>query len=62
MQFRVLGPLAVVDDDGLPLRLGSARERYVLASLLMAADRLVPADRLIDALWARAAAAAGGGY
>lgn len=51
VQFRVLGPLAVVADDGTPVRLGSARERFVLAMLLVAADRLVPADRLIDALW-----------
>ena len=51
VQFRVLGPLAVVADDGTTVRLGSARERFVLAMLLVAADRLVPADRLIDALW-----------
>ncbi len=51
MQFRVLGPLEVVDDDGALVRLGSARERYVLATLLVSADRLVPAERLIDALW-----------
>jgi DNA-binding SARP family transcriptional activator/tetratricopeptide (TPR) repeat protein len=30
---------------------GSGRERFVLASLLLNADRLFPADRLIDLLW-----------
>ena len=43
--------MEVVADDGGLLRLGSARERFVLAMLLVAADRLVPAERLIDALW-----------
>lgn len=49
--FRVLGPLAV-EGEGGPLPLGSARERLVLALLLLNADRLVPTERLIDALWA----------
>ena len=43
--------MEVVADDGALLRLGSARERFVLATLLVGADRLVPAERLIDGLW-----------
>ncbi|GAB3886318.1 BTAD domain-containing putative transcriptional regulator [Terrabacter terrigena] len=47
----MLGPMEVIADDGELLRLGSARERFVLATLLVSADRLVPAERLIDGLW-----------
>lgn len=43
--------MEVVDDDDRPVRLGGARERFVLAMLLLGADRLVPAERLIDGLW-----------
>ena len=51
MQFRVLGPVEALDDDGAPIRLGSGRERLVLALLLVGADRLVPTEQLIDSLW-----------
>lgn len=50
MQFRVLGPVEVEASD-VSLRLGSGRERLVLALLLLRADRLTSAERLIDALW-----------
>jgi DNA-binding SARP family transcriptional activator len=51
VQFRVLGPVEALDDDGSPVRLGSGRERLVLALLLVGADRLVPTEQLIDSLW-----------
>lgn len=51
VQFRVLGPIEVSSDEGVAVPLGSGRERLVLARLLLAADRLVPTERLIDALW-----------
>ncbi|GAA3707668.1 BTAD domain-containing putative transcriptional regulator [Terrabacter ginsenosidimutans] len=51
VQFRVLGPVEALDDDGAPIRLGSGRERLVLALLLVGADRLVPTEQLIDSLW-----------
>ena len=50
MDFRVLGPLEVGGDDG-PLPLGGARQRAVLALLLLSANRVVPRERLIHDLW-----------
>lgn len=48
----MLGPVEVLIDDVAQVPLGSGRERLVLAMLLLGADRLVPSERLIDALWA----------
>ncbi|MGH3739463.1 MAG: BTAD domain-containing putative transcriptional regulator, partial [Micromonosporaceae bacterium] len=50
VEFGVLGPVEV-RHEGRTLPTGSARERYVLAALLLDADRLVSTDRLVDALW-----------
>lgn len=51
MEFRVLGPLEVVDDEGRSLPLGGARQRALLAALLLRANEVVPLDTLIDQLW-----------
>lgn len=48
-QFRILGPLEV-EVGGRPVTVGK-RERTLLALLLLSADRVVSADRLIDDLW-----------
>ena len=50
MQFRLLGPVEV-EDDGRPLVLGSAKQRALLAILLLHANEVVSRDRLIDELW-----------
>jgi DNA-binding SARP family transcriptional activator len=50
MDFRVLGPLEVGGDRGT-LELGGIKQRSVLALLLLHANEVVSADRLIDALW-----------
>jgi DNA-binding SARP family transcriptional activator len=50
MEFRVLGPLEVVD-RGRPLALGGPRQRALLALLLTRANEVVSTDRLIDDLW-----------
>jgi YVTN family beta-propeller protein len=50
MQFRLLGPLEV-EDNGRPLVLGSAKQRALLAILLLHANEVVSRDRLIDQLW-----------
>jgi DNA-binding SARP family transcriptional activator/tetratricopeptide (TPR) repeat protein len=50
MEFRLLGPLEVVD-QGIPLSLGSLRQRIVLTMLLFEANRIVPVTRLVDGLW-----------
>jgi len=51
VQFRILGPLQVLDDDGRPLVLGGAKQRALLAVLLLHAGQVVSAERLIDELW-----------
>ena len=50
MEYRVLGPLEVRGDDG-PLPLGGAKQRALLALLLLNANRVVSRERLIDELW-----------
>ena len=50
MEFRILGPLEVLD-DGRPLALGRLKERIVLAVLLLHANEFVSRERLIDELW-----------
>lgn len=50
MEFRILGPLEVVDADR-PLALGGERQRALLALLLTRANEVVSTDHLIDELW-----------
>jgi DNA-binding SARP family transcriptional activator/ABC-type oligopeptide transport system substrate-binding subunit/outer membrane protein assembly factor BamB len=50
LQFRILGPLQVLD-GGEPLPLGGAKQRSTLAMLLLARNQVVSRDRLIDGLW-----------
>ncbi|CAL9364752.1 hypothetical protein SUDANB121_00747 [Nocardiopsis dassonvillei] len=51
MRFGVLGPLAVWDDRGEPVRVPELKVRLLLAALLIDPGRVVPADRLVDDLW-----------
>ncbi|MFY1691421.1 BTAD domain-containing putative transcriptional regulator [Plantactinospora sp. WMMB782] len=50
MRFRILGPLSV-EIAGAPLRIRSARVSALLATLLLEANRTVPTERLIEAVW-----------
>jgi ABC-type branched-subunit amino acid transport system substrate-binding protein/DNA-binding SARP family transcriptional activator len=50
MEFRVLGPLEVID-GGSALPIGGPRQRVVLAYLVLDANRVVAADELIDGIW-----------
>ncbi|MGN6797297.1 MAG: BTAD domain-containing putative transcriptional regulator [Gaiellaceae bacterium] len=50
MEFRLLGPLEV-EDDGRPIALAAAKERALLAVLVLRRGGRVSTDRLIDALW-----------
>src|SRR5439155_6574620 len=52
MEYRILGPLEVFE-DGLPLKI-FGKPRAVLAMLLLNANQVVSADRLVDALWEQA--------
>ncbi len=51
MDFRILGPLEV-REGGRALELGGARQRALLALLLLSANEVVSSDRLLDELWA----------
>ena len=50
MEFGILGPLAVWE-DGAELELGAAKQRAVLAILLLHAGETMSTERLVDALW-----------
>ena len=50
-EFRVLGPLEIVADDGSSIPLGGQKQRAVLALLLLRANHVVPTDTLIDRVW-----------
>ena len=51
MQFRILGPLEAVDDQGATLPLGGGRQLALFALLLLNANEVVSTDRLVDELW-----------
>ncbi|WP_330328575.1 transcriptional regulator [Streptomyces sp. NBC_00536] len=51
MEFRVLGPVAVVSERGEPLPLGPAKRRGLLAMLVRCPNAAVAVDRLTEALW-----------
>src|SRR4051794_725339 len=50
MEFRILGPLEVVE-EGRPVSLERRRMRALLAFLLLHANEPVSSDRLIDEVW-----------
>jgi DNA-binding SARP family transcriptional activator len=50
MEFRLLGPLEVVEGDRV-LALGGRKQRSLLAVLLLHANEVVSSDRLIAELW-----------
>lgn len=50
LELRVLGPVAALS-DGLPIDLGTAKERALLALLALNAGKVVSADRIADDLW-----------
>jgi predicted ATPase/DNA-binding SARP family transcriptional activator len=49
-EFRILGALEVTSDAG-DVDLGAPRQRALLALLALNGNRVVPRDRIIDALW-----------
>ena len=56
MEFRVLGPLEVVDGDTV-LALPAGRRRALLTLLAVHANEVVSVDRLVDELWGESAPA-----
>jgi DNA-binding SARP family transcriptional activator len=53
LEFRILGPLEVVGEDG-SIQLGGPKQRATLAILLLTANRVVSVDELADGLYAGA--------
>jgi DNA-binding SARP family transcriptional activator len=53
VDFRILGPLGV-SRDGRPLDLGGHRLKVLVCLLLLHANEVVSAERIIDALWGEA--------
>ena len=58
MEFRLLGPLEVLH-DGAEVPVRGARQRELLALLLLHAGQVVSNDRLMDALWGERQPSAG---
>ncbi len=58
VEFRLLGPLEVLH-DGAEVPVRGARQRELLALLLLHAGQVVSSDRLMDALWGDSQPAAG---
>ena len=54
MEFRLLGPLEVIGDDGEPIALGGPRPRALLTLLLLHPNEVVSVDRLVDGVWGEA--------
>lgn len=50
MQYRILGPLEVVNDEE-PIDIGPHKQRSLLALLLIHANRVVPTDGILDEIW-----------
>ena len=50
LEFRILGPLEVLD-EGDPVRLGGRNQRAVLALLLLRVNEPVSTEGLVDELW-----------
>ncbi len=53
MEFRLLGPMEVLDGDA-PIVLGGLKQRALLARLLVSPNRTVAVDRIVDDIWGEA--------
>ena len=51
MQFRMLGPLEVVGDDGEPIEVRGAKLKGLLVLLALRAGDVVPVGQVVEDLW-----------
>ena len=51
MRFGILGRLRVAGEDGRAVAVTAARQRVLLAALLLSANRVVPAESLAETVW-----------
>lgn len=52
MELRILGPFDVIDDNGRAVDVGGLRPQALLVALALADGHPVPADQLLDQVWA----------
>lgn len=53
MRLRLLGPLEVLDPQGMPIVVSGQKRRALLATLVVRAGRVVSTGRLAEELWGR---------
>ena len=51
VEFHILGPLEIVDDEGRASPVRGEKVRRLLALLLISPNRVVSTDRLVDQIW-----------
>jgi DNA-binding SARP family transcriptional activator len=51
VRLAILGPLLVVDDAGREISVAAARQRTLLAALLVRANRMLSVDELAELVW-----------
>jgi DNA-binding SARP family transcriptional activator len=51
VEFRLLGPLELVGDDGRLIELPAGKPRVLLGLLLLEAGSVVSVDRVVDVVW-----------
>ncbi|GAA3844851.1 BTAD domain-containing putative transcriptional regulator [Saccharothrix violaceirubra] len=51
MRVNLLGPIELVSADGVPVPVGAAKRRTVLAALALDLNRVVSGDRLLSLVW-----------
>jgi DNA-binding SARP family transcriptional activator len=51
VEFRILGPVEVVDDSGSVVAVGGSRERTLLGLLVLSANKVLSTERLLEELW-----------
>jgi predicted ATPase/DNA-binding SARP family transcriptional activator len=51
VELRILGPLEVLGDDGVPVDVGGSRPRTLLVDLALAQGHTVPAEQLLEDIW-----------
>jgi DNA-binding SARP family transcriptional activator len=55
MRFGILGSLQVLGETNQAIAVPAAKQRIILAALLLSADKIVSVDRLADVLWGTSA-------
>jgi predicted ATPase/DNA-binding SARP family transcriptional activator/class 3 adenylate cyclase len=57
LELRLLGPIELIGEEGVPIALPAGKPRLLLALLALQAGRVVSVDRLVEGLWGERAPA-----